>query len=116
MPDILPPRALPAGRLAGLAATRDFCHGLLAAMLFSWLTQVVGVTAMNLRSLPARRGPSLVAIAGIAGVVAVLTGILSIREGFRSVLELSGRDDVAIVLRGGATSEMSSGLSQSKPA
>ncbi len=81
-------------------------------MLFSWLTQVVGVTAMNLRSLPARRGPSLVAIAGIAGVVAVLTGILSIREGFRSVLELSGRDDVAIVLRGGATSEMSSGLSQ----
>ena len=29
IPDILPPRALSAGRLAGLGATRDFCHGLL---------------------------------------------------------------------------------------
>ena len=66
---------------------------------------------MNLRSLPERKGPSIVAIVGIAGVVAVLTGILSIREGFRAVLDLSGRDDVAIVLRGGATAEMSSGLS-----
>ncbi len=65
---------------------------------------------MNLRSLPERKGPSIVAIVGIAGVVAVLTGILSIREGFRAVLDLSGRDDVAIVLRGGATAEMSSGL------
>ena len=67
---------------------------------------------MNLRSLPERVGPSVVAIVGIAGVVAVLTGILSIREGFRAVLDLSGRDDVAIVLRGGSTAEMSSGLSQ----
>ena len=29
IPDILPPRALPGGRLAGLGASRDFCHGLL---------------------------------------------------------------------------------------
>ena len=30
IPDILPPRALIAGRLARLGATRDFHHGLLA--------------------------------------------------------------------------------------
>lgn len=81
-------------------------------MLVSRLAQIASVTAMNLRSLPERTGPSIVAIVGIAGVVAVLTGILSIREGFRAVLDLSGRDDVAIVLRGGSTAEMSSGLTQ----
>jgi putative ABC transport system permease protein len=31
-------------------------------------------------------------------------------EGFRSVLQYSGRDDVAVVLRGGSNDEMSSGL------
>lgn len=81
-------------------------------MFVSRLAQIGSVTAMNLRSLPERMGPSIVAVVGIAGVVAVLTGILSIREGFRAVLDLSGRDDVAIVLRGGSTAEMSSGLSQ----
>ena len=29
IPDILPPRALSGGRLAGLGASRDYCHGLL---------------------------------------------------------------------------------------
>jgi putative ABC transport system permease protein len=78
----------------------------------SWLQQTVAVTAMNLRSLTERKGTSAVAVVGIAGVVAVLIGIFSINEGFRAVLELSGSDDVAIVLRGGATDEMTSGLGQ----
>ena len=76
------------------------------------LQQTLAVTAMNLRSLTERKGTSLVAIVGIAGVVAVLIGIFSINEGFRSVLQLAGSDDVAIVLRGGGTDEMTSGLSQ----
>ena len=78
----------------------------------SALKQAVSVTAMNLRSIGERRGTALVAVVGIAGVVAVLIAIFSINEGFRSVLELSGADDVAIVLRGGGTDEMTSGLSQ----
>src|SRR6516162_9966474 len=78
----------------------------------SLLRQTVSVTAMNLRSIGERRGTAVVAVVGIAGVVAVLIGIFSINEGFRSVLELSGADDVAIVLRGGGTDEMTSGLSQ----
>src|SRR5882672_733539 len=76
------------------------------------LKQAAVVTAMNLRSLRQRRGTSLVAIVGIAGVVAVLIGIFSISAGFNAVLDLSGADDVAIVLRGGTSSEMTSGLSQ----
>ncbi len=78
------------------------------------LQQTLAVTAMNLRSVKERKGTSLVAVVGIAGVVAVLIGIFSINEGFRSVLQLAGSDDVAIVLRGGGTDEMTSGLSQTQ--
>jgi putative ABC transport system permease protein len=78
----------------------------------SLLKQAASVTAMNLRSVRERRGAALVAVVGIAGVVAVLIGIFSINEGFRAVLEEAGSDEVAIVLRGGGTSEMTSGLSQ----
>ena len=80
----------------------------------SSLQQTLAVTAMNLRSVFERKGSSLVAIVGIAGVVAVLIGIFSINEGFRAVLQLAGSDDVAIVLRGGGTDEMTSGLSQTQ--
>ncbi len=80
----------------------------------SSLQQTLAVTAMNLRSVTERKGTSLVAVVGIAGVVAVLIGIFSINEGFRAVLQLAGSDDVAIVLRGGGTDEMTSGLSQTQ--
>ena len=55
----------------------------------SLLKQAASVTAMNLRGIRERRGTALVAVVGIAGVVAVLIGIFSINEGFRAVLELS---------------------------
>jgi len=64
----------------------------------SWLTQVVTVTEMNLRNLPSRLGTSLVAVVGIGGVVAVLVSLLAMGEGFRAALDLSGRDDVALIL------------------
>ena len=75
-----------------------------------WLQQLVAVTAMNLRNLPARLGTSLVAVVGIGGVVAVLVSLLSMGEGFRAALDLAGRDDVALILRGGSADELSSGL------
>jgi len=77
----------------------------------SWLTQILAVTLMNLRSIPQRLTSTIVALVGITGVVTVVIGVLSISEGFRSVLDLAGAEDVAIVLRGGATDEMGSGLS-----
>jgi putative ABC transport system permease protein len=83
-------------------------------MAASKLSQIAAVTALNLQNIPQRLGSSIVALVGIAGVVAVLIGVLSIGEGFRAVLELSGADDVAIVLRNGATDEMGSNMSQTQ--
>lgn len=74
--------------------------------------QIVAVTALNVRNMTERATSSFVALVGIAGVVTVLIGVLSISEGFRAVLDLAGADDVAIVLRAGATDEMGSGLAQ----
>ncbi|MFL6549696.1 MAG: ABC transporter permease [Povalibacter sp.] len=78
----------------------------------SGISQIAAVTALNLSNIRERLTSSIVALVGIAGVVTVLIGVLSIGEGFRAVLDQSGAADVAIVLRGGATDEMGSGLSQ----
>jgi len=80
--------------------------------MMNWLSQIVAVTFFNLRSLPERKGAAVAAAVGIAGVVAVFVGVLSIAEGFRAAMTVSGPDDVAIVLRTGADSEMTSGLSR----
>jgi len=74
------------------------------------LRQVVAITAMSLAALPQRLGAAAVAVVGIGGVVAVLVAVLSISEGFRAALALSGQDDVALVLRGGSNDELASGL------
>jgi putative ABC transport system permease protein len=74
------------------------------------MTQIFAITSMNLRNVSERLTSSVVALVGIAGVVMVLIGVLSISAGFRAVLTLSGARDVAIVLRSGATDEMGSGL------
>lgn len=76
----------------------------------NWFRQLGTLIGFNLRSLPARRGSSAVAIVGVAGVVAVLVGVLSIGEGFRKVMIAAGSPDAAVVLRGGADSEMTSVL------
>jgi putative ABC transport system permease protein len=74
------------------------------------LKQVATITAMNIRNMSARLASSIVALIGIAGVVTVLVGVLSIGEGFRAVLDESGATDVAIIIRNGATDELGSGL------
>src|SRR5258706_2777270 len=78
--------------------------------MINWLSQVVSVTQVNLRSIPERKGAALAATVGIAGVVAVFVGVLSIAEGFRAAMKVTGSSDIAIVLRNGADSEMTSGL------
>ena len=80
--------------------------------MFNWLSQVVSVTLFNLRTIPERKGAAIAAAVGIAGVVAVLVGVLSIATGFRAAMRGSGANDIAIVLRSGADSEMTSGLSR----
>ena len=82
--------------------------------MLNWLSQIVSVTSFNLRTLPERRGSALAATVGIAGVVAVFVGGLSIAAGFRAAMSVSGSADVAIVLRSGADTEMTSGLSRAE--
>jgi putative ABC transport system permease protein len=78
----------------------------------NWFSQILAVTAFGLRTIPERAGAAATALIGIAGVVAVLVGVLSIAEGFRAAMTVSGADDVAIVLRSSADNEMTSGLSR----
>ena len=77
-----------------------------------WLAQVVALIEFNLRSLPQRKGSAFAAMVGIAGVVAVLVGVLSIGQGFRKTMESTGSPDTAIVMRSGADSEMMSILTR----
>ena len=76
----------------------------------NWLSQVGSVTKVGLLTLPQRRGAAAATVIGIAGVVAVLVGVLSIAAGFQRVMKSSGSPDMALVLRSGADSEMVSGL------
>ena len=75
---------------------------------FNALSQIFSVTWFNLRSLPQRSGSSATAILGIAGVVAVMVGVLSIAEGILRTMQNSAAPDNAVVLRSGSNSEMMS--------
>jgi putative ABC transport system permease protein len=76
----------------------------------NWFAQVASITRFGLMSIPQRRGSVAATVIGIAGVVAVLVGVLSIAAGFRRAMVASGSADAAIVLRSGADSEMVSGF------
>ncbi len=78
----------------------------------NWITQVVTVTGMNLRSLPQRWGSTTVAVIGIAGVVMVMVGILSIASGLVDAMANKAPKDIAIVLRAASTGEMDSIMSR----
>ena len=79
--------------------------------MFNWIAQTLAVTALNLRTIPQRLGSSAVAVIGIAGVVVVLVSVLSIAAGFTAAMRDSGSPTRALVMRSGADSEMTSGLS-----
>jgi putative ABC transport system permease protein len=74
------------------------------------LKQLLSVSAMNFRNLRYRLDSSLVAVIGFAGVVLVVVAILSIRAGFQATLAVTGSPATAIVLRGGAGTEVNSVL------
>jgi putative ABC transport system permease protein len=75
------------------------------------LRQIAAVTLLNLRTIPQRLGSSAVAVVGIAGVVVVLVAVLSIAEGFFAAMQSAGSPTRALIMRSGADSEMTSGLS-----
>jgi len=75
------------------------------------INQMLAVTWLNLRNLPQRVGSSLVAVIGVAAVVLVFAAVLSMAQGFERTMITAGADDTAIILRDGATSELTSGMS-----
>lgn len=78
--------------------------------MLNWLAQILSITRFGLLGIPQRRGAVTATVIGIAGVVVVLVGVLSIAAGFRRAMLSSAAPDAAIVLRSGAESEMVSGL------
>ncbi|MCY2956638.1 MAG: ABC transporter permease [Planctomycetota bacterium] len=66
----------------------------------------------NLRSIWVRRSSTLLTMCAIGATVAVLAGMLSLQQGFATMFAESGRDDLAIFLRQGATSEGESGMTR----
>jgi putative ABC transport system permease protein len=78
------------------------------AAIVNWISQIFVVSALNLRTIRQRLSSSLVAVVGIAGVVAVFVAVLSMAEGFRKTMATTGSPDTAVVMRSGADSEMTS--------
>ena len=76
--------------------------------MFGWLTQTVALGGLNLRSLPRRPGTVAVAMSGIAALTGVFAGVLSMASGFEKTMEGTGQEDVALVLRSGASAELNS--------
>ena len=74
------------------------------------LSQIVAVTSVNLRSIGQRLASSTVAIIGIAGVIVVFLGVLSIGEGFRKAMADVGDPQTVMVMRAGSDTEMTSGF------
>ena len=72
--------------------------------------QIYEITLLSLRNLPSRLGSSSVIVVGIGGVVGVLVALLAMAKGFEATMDRAGSPDRAIVMRGGSTSELSSGL------
>ncbi len=84
--------------------------------MFRWLSQTLIVSAISVRTIPRRLSSSAVAVIGIAGVVIVFVAVLSIGEGFRAAMANAGSPNRALVMRGGADSEMTSGFSGAEAA
>ncbi len=74
----------------------------------NWLSQILSIALFNLRTLPQRLGSSATAVFGIAGVVAVMVGVLSIAEGILRTMQNSASPENVVVLRSGSNSEMMS--------
>ena len=77
----------------------------------NWISQVVSISSFNILTIPRRMGSSATAIFGIAGVVAVMVGVLSIAQGILRTMDNSAAADNVVVLRSGSNTEMMSILS-----
>src|SRR5437667_5434806 len=68
--------------------------------------------AYNLRNLIVRRTTTIMTALGIALTVAVLLSVLALVAGLRSAFESTGNPLQVLVMRKGATAELSSGMTR----
>src|SRR5262245_26352739 len=68
----------------------------------------------NLRSLFVRKSATFLTVLGIGATVAIVSGVLALQQGFRTMFTAGGREDVAIFLRPGANSEGDSQFSRDR--
>lgn len=80
-------------------------------MIINWLAQIVIISWMNLCNIPRRWGTSAVAVFGVACVVGVFVGVLSMAAGFQRTMANAGSPSTLVITRAGSSSEMGSGLS-----
>jgi len=76
--------------------------------MLRWFSQVAALLAFNVKTMVERRGWVLSAMLGMALVVLVLVGVLSIGQGFDRTMRETGSPERAIVLRSGSDGEMMS--------
>jgi putative ABC transport system permease protein len=74
----------------------------------NYFQQILKLTQVNIRSLPSRWRTGAVLVTGIAAVSAVLISIMALLNGFEHTVQSAGKDNVAIVIRDSAGSEMRS--------
>ena len=74
--------------------------------------QTVAIASMNIRSVPRRLWMSLSTVVAIGLVVAVLVTFLAMGNGFRRAQSSAGAGDIAILLRDGAGTELSSAVTR----
>ena len=74
------------------------------------MRQFVSITLTNLLAIPRRWGMSIVVIIGVAGVVTVLTSVMTMSFGLTEAAQKSAREGWAIVLRKGAFAETVSSI------
>ena len=103
--------------LVVLAVLPGWALPVLLVPLLIWLLatrtgrQAWSATQVGIATIPQRLGSSSVVVVGIAGVVGVLVALLAMAAGFAATLKQGGNDDTAIVLRGGAQTELNSVIS-----
>jgi putative ABC transport system permease protein len=80
----------------------------------STIGQVIAVSGMSLRSLPARWSAAAVVVVCIAGVSGVMVSMLAMAEGFERTYRRAGAPDRAVVLSTGETSEAASAITRAQ--
>jgi len=80
------------------------------------LRQTIAISLVNLLTLPARLGASIVVVTGVAGVVFVFTALFAMANGLRATLRETGEPDRVLILGKGSHSEINGSITRDQAA